>query len=412
MQRIILFFIIIYLSFHFNITSLGQSYPTPGEISIVASTPIPDGIIPTPESYKDLVDCGFNMGMTNGSLDYFQNQFKLIGNLNFRYIIQNNDLLTSRRGRFIEALKNNPHFGGWKFVDEPKYEELSQLSKIYKELYKADSTSLIYINLTGLVLKSVTGPCKTFAEYLKVIEKDFSPQIWSYDLYPIYYRNNKLQIDYDFFYTDLEVVSAIARKTGRPFWAYCESMAYDSKSYSRPAATEAYLKFEAFSALAYGAQGIVYWTYGQRYSNASEKYLSALVNLDGKKSPAWYAAQKVNREIKKFNHVFYKGEVKEVKHTGSKLYNSTQRLSGGIGPFRSVKSGNSGVVVSRILNNDKEYVIIVSRDIQKNQKITLNLKTGKSVKQLDYSDNDKTFNSVNDISVNLEKGGYLIFQTI
>ena len=116
-------------------------------------------------------------------------------------------------------------------------------------------------------------------------------------------------------------------------------------------AKESYLRYEAFTALAYGAQGIVYWTYGQRIPTPQEDYQSALVNLNGKKTATWYAAKKVNAEIRKFNNIFYGCEMKMVRHTGDKIYAGTQALSGEIGPFKSLASGGAGVVVSYIENN-------------------------------------------------------------
>ena len=124
------------------------------------------------------------------------------------------------------------------------------------------------------------------------------------------------------FYEDLEASSRIASLTHRPFWAYCMSMShqlsYDETSGEGvlyPEATLGSLRFEAFSALAYGAQGIIYWTYCQIYNDAI--HYSALINQQGEKSESWYYAKQVNGEIKALTDVFLGCTLMRVRHTGN-----------------------------------------------------------------------------------------------
>lgn len=383
--------------------------PTPGRITIAASTPIPQGVAPTRQAYEDLIDCGFRVGLEMGDMSFFDRAFRIIGDLDFKYMIANDDLHNGNRMKWIRHFKNNPHFAGWKFKDEPSYASLDALEKEYYALYKDDPDNMIYLNLIGIKTPYFLGKIKTYPAYLDMIQKRFRPSVWSYDFYPIWY-NNKGQfiVDYNYFYSDLENYMAISKKTNRPFWAYCESMEYNSEIYNRPAATEAYLRFEAFSALAYGAQGIVYWTYGQRKSNAQETYISALVNLDGKKTPAWHAAKKVNSEIIKFNDVFYQCKVLNVRHTGVKLYDYTKKLSGSFGPIKMIRSGDSGVMVSRIENKGEKYIVIVSRDVVNAQRVTIEL--GNNNKLTDITVNPVEYDWRSPIEISLEAGGYRIFK--
>ena len=383
--------------------------PYKGELSIVASTPIPPGITPTKEAFNDLIECGFNVGMENGGIEYFRHIFSLINDLNFKYLIANADLFNDKRINFVNAFSKNKNFAGWNFTDEPVYDNLKNLKKEYYELYELDPNTLIFINLVGDHIKKFVGDTKNFNDYLDLIQETFRPAVWSYDLYPIYIKNGKINVSYDIFYSDFEMFSEISKKTKRPFWAYCQSMAFKNSIIERPAAKEEYLRFEAFSALAYGAQGIVYWTYGQRKSNSMETYTSALVNLDGKKTKAWYAAKKVNAEIKKFNGVFYECDVIKVRHTGQKLYKDTKRLTGDFGPFYKVQTGDAGVLLSHIMSKTGEYVVIVNHDVKKSQRISLYLKNDFEVTELTshIGKGKKTFGK---IEFNLPKGDWAIFQ--
>lgn len=386
--------------------------PTPGEITIMASTPIPDGVTPTRQAYIDLVNAGFNLGITNGSVDYFKNQFELIGGLDFKYLVKNDLLLTDRREEVIDALKDYKQLGGWVFLDEPHYDRIPELSTLYRRLYAADPSHMIFMNLVGSVIKIFTGPLTEYSQYLDYIQAKFQPMLWSYDLYPFSEQKGKVEVKYNLFYYDLEQFKRISQTTGRPFWTYLQSMELKIGNYYMPAAKEEYLRFVAFSSLAYGAQGILYWTYGQRYSGGNEEYLSALVNLNGEKTNAWYAAKKVNWEIKRFNHVFYKCKVLDLQHTGDRLYKGTRKLSGEFGSIKMVRSGASGVVISRIENKEgKRYIVIVNRNVLKNQKVTVELKPNSQIKDITLK-KEVIHNWRNDITFTLDKGGYKIFEEI
>lgn len=384
--------------------------PTPGEISIMACSPFQNFEIPTKQEFQEIVNCGFNLVTSSGSVEYFKNIFASIENLPLKYFISNQNFIKQdTRNQYINAFKDNPHLGGWLLKDEPFIDTWDSLSEAYKEFYNEDSNHIVLVNLVGILVRRFTGDSKTMLEYLQTFNSMFRPSLWSYDFYPIIKKNGKLIIEYDQFYTDLETFYYMSKQTKRPFWAFCETMEYTTNTYSRPSATEAYLSFEAFSALAYGAQGIIYWTYGMRNSTDSEKYISALVDVKGKKTPAWFAAQKVNSNIKKFNHVFYQCNVIDVRHTGDKIFQGTRKLSGTFGPFKMIRSGKAGVLVSLIENNGKEYVVVVSHDVLSKQKVTFELLPNKTITDLT---NNKSYNWRQDFSLILDKGGYFIFEII
>ena len=411
-------FLVVFLSFITSIFS--QKYtsganlpyinPTPGEITIMASSPIPTGLEPTRQMFQDVEDCGFNLTTLNGSVAYIKNIFSLVADLKLKYLISNPQFINQNtRHSYISSLKGNKHLGGWLLKDEPSYDTWDNLSKQYKAFCKEDPNHIVYVNLVGIIHKTFTGPAKTIPEYIESFQKLFTPSLFSYDYYPIITKNGKTTIQYDQFYSDLEDFSSISKKCQRPFWSFCECMAYTTKTYSRPAATEAYLKFQAFNALAYGAQGIVYWAYSLRKPMGGENYTSALVDLKGKKSKAWYAAQKVNNEIKRFNQVFYQCDVKEVKHTGDKLYKGTKKLTGSIGSFKIVRSGSAGVVISYIENKGEKYTVFINRDVYNSQNVRLQLKTDSKVQNLN---NNNQYSPDSEIVLTLDKADWAIFKEI
>ena len=396
-------------------TRLNQYNPTPGYISIVASTPIPPSQKYERKSYEDVIDCGFNLIFQETSVNGSKQIMSIIDGLDLKVMWSNPGIRGANSVETAKEFPNGSQVAGWQFDDEPRFSELDKLQICYDELRHIMPDKLLYINLIGVNYKQFCGDSPDYVSYLDTIERRFSPQIWSYDIYPFYVKAGKVMASLDLFYSDLEIFSGISRRTKSPFWAYCQSMSFKNKDVERPAATIPYLRFEAFSALAYGAQGIVYWTYGQRKDTYSEQYLSALVNLDGSKTPAWYAARQVNNEIKALNSVFYQSQLVDCKHTGDKVYNGTKKLTGAFGPLKNIRTGEKGVMASHLRTGDKDYLIVVSHDPFNKQTVRLNFKDNVNVEELSVVSTDGNYKLMNNkrsglVKKELSAGGYLVFQ--
>lgn len=379
------------------------------KIPIVAISPFLEDKTPTTDDLNNLIDCGFNVGLLYADKDKCDLLDSLIGEKDFKLIITNLSLLDQNYKKFISELSENQKILGWRLVDEPRYDKLSFYKEAYQRLKKEDPKRLIYINLVGALMKQFCGPSPTYQAYLDTIQEYFNPEIWSYDLYPFSIKNDSINVSYDIFYYDLESFKNKSQQTGKPFWAYCQSMAFRNKVVERPAATETFLRFEAFNALAYGAQGIVYWTYAQRESAPDETYFSALLNLNGEKSPAWHAAQKVNSEIKKYNDIFVNSKVIGIKHTGKIHFTETTQLKGSFGPFKKVKTGEEGVLLSHFSSMEGEFIIIINHDVKNSQ--TIRLFPYKNKELIPLSDNKmNNLNKKSSIEISLDAGGYIIFK--
>ena len=106
-------------------------------------------------------------------------------------------------------------------------------------------------------------------------------------------------IDRSYFYN----LAIIRQKAGtRPFWAYPLSVGLtvqppDGDLIVTVDADADHLRFMAFSPIAYGAKGLIYFTYSQPKSGQSEVYRSALVDADWKPTARYYHVQKINHYI-------------------------------------------------------------------------------------------------------------------
>lgn len=389
--------------------------PTPGRISIIGSTPIPDGLNLTQDAFAAFAECGFNAGLFNvQSLIDFNEIYNVASKCGVEVIPSSFKLRNDSCENFVSHFKNNYSFRCWNYIDEPHFDKLKEVKKNYDIIKRIDPTKLVMINLIGSPMRQFVGPCTNMTSYLDTIQRIFSPQVWCYDYYPMYVEDGLVKAYKERFYSNLEVFSSVSRKTGVPFWTYLQSMAIKNYAIERPVSTGAYLRYVAFSALGYGAQGILYWTYGQRFNNQYESYSSALVNLDGKKTSAWYDAKQVNHEIIALNKVFFNSRLIDCRHTGDDLYENTKKFVGEFGPLRHLIGGNEGVQVSHLKTNGNDYILIVSHDPFNSQTLRLNFKSDVYVEEISVDSlNDYSLkrNPVNGLQKRvLAPGGYLVFK--
>ena len=242
---------------------------------------------------------------------------------------------------------------GWDIRDEPNYSRLfsadSQDFRMYShfvEKEKSGSRRPVYFNLAPRVdsdyIGDLTGCYKGF---LQLIEMKYLPSLWSYDFYPFSVKNcgdekwktkwlevpsgdagdasgtypcsGNVDVLYEGFFYYLSAFARRSVRTGRPFWAYCMCVAHKIGEHLLtpdsgqcvirrylPAPTAGMLRFEAFGALAFGAQGIVYWSYGDWDDGEGMIFKDAPLRNDLSLSPVWYNCRTVNREIAAFNDVF------------------------------------------------------------------------------------------------------------
>lgn len=347
--------------------------PTPGEIPIVASSPWVWGKVPAANDLEGIKECGFNCVLSFATVSYFKKVEPLLERTGLKAIMGFPEFDSDSGIRIIDSLKRNPVIGGWRVTDEPNEKDFSMIYKRYAQIEKADPDHMAYINLVGPGNKSFYGDCPDYYSFIMEFQEVFHPAVLSYDLYPVSIKDRKVKVDYARFYEAFETYSKISAMIGRPFWAYSQTMAFSNSFVERPAANLAYLSFEAFSALGYGAKGLVYWTYCLRESNENEKFYSALVDLNFKKSDAWYAARQVNMEIKTLKEVFLNTTYEETWHTGLTIPDGCRRYKPYTECLAKVKGGKEGFQISKLSAGSMNYLVIVNKDVEKSQKISLTI---------------------------------------
>ena len=137
-----------------------------------------------------------------------------------------------------------------------------------------------------------------------------------------------------------------------------------NESWALATPTESRMRFEAFSSLAYGAQGLLYFTFRKNGLNddKTESFSHAPIDADGNKTATYYAVKKVNDEIARYNNIFYGAQMLEVRHAGTTVWTGVTMLDGKFGPLVRIRGNNPEVLVSLLKNGNQHYLVIVSHE--------------------------------------------------
>ncbi|MGM9867746.1 MAG: hypothetical protein ACI303_07880 [Lepagella sp.] len=398
---------------------------------------------------KDVADCGFNVIMYPGSdldkkwIEYTkqaledcqEHGIKLISNspiLNYTdsFLNFNPNYKSRWPTSFVQQFKNHPALGGWMVKDEPKYKEwhnaqnstasaaggisqtagkeLGQLTSLtmertivdnYQAIKNTDPRHIAYMNLAvGETSQWIGEELTKYEDFLDEFIAKFDPPLLTFDFYPIKSNgDNGHRVDQDLFYKYLNIFANKSQQYGIPFWSYClclehtvsETVEGTVKETVYPVPTEGMLRFEAFSALAFGAQGIVFWGFKQDYKafclNEKGEQIKDEHGFDTKRlvitdrrapldvygnidQDIWNAVKKITNEISRVHDCFY-----NCKMTSYELFNSknTELLMNGKGGYDKIRVLGPFLMTHietpdpEIKNSDggtfiHEYIVIVS----------------------------------------------------
>lgn len=375
--------------------------PTPGQIPLIAWTVVApeftDSVFLSDEYFDRIRKCGINAISNIVGFDArgerILDQAQRHG---LKVFVQQSPKNADAGRRMAEYFRDKLVVAGYLLKDEPTVKDFADLVRVRNAIYDVDTTRLVYTNLLPIVPGKVTGT-DTYLEYMQAAQKALRLPLLSYDLYPVVRKNGKTSTKPEF-YENLEYARKVSSENRIPFWAFGLIMGH----YSYPVPTLAHLRFQTFSALAYGAQGIQYWRYILS-SNADYKATEAPVTMEGQSTGVWDALQTVNREIQGYAPVFLGSTVRNIGHLGS-IPQGAGKLEHLPAPFTKIKPGKKGILVSSIVNEDRHYVVFCNHDINKKQKVKIGW-TGRLRQMMP----DGSSRTIKNSSLTLDPGSYAIF---
>lgn len=241
-----------------------------------------------------------------------------------KVIVNSDNLFENSKSclEMVTALQNYDNLAAWNIKDEPSPNDWGEVldkdghvinpsggQDVKSQKYNRDTiwhrltagynlvrslnpSRTVYFNLAAKASPDVTGKYyylynsnyEQYAEYLRHLNRLYHPKAWSFDYYPVACKLKSeddnaeglmptdSQLDtvvwYNGLFTYLQCFQDITQATGSKFLAFANCMHYNlykndgTFNVKFPVPTIGKLRLEVFSAMCFGASGIVYYRYG------------------------------------------------------------------------------------------------------------------------------------------------------
>jgi hypothetical protein len=324
------------------------------QIPIVAWSGIPAEET-TVEKFTELKEMGININLCNyPNAETMEKALDIAKQVGIKMVTSCPELKTDCE-RTVKRFMGHPALEGYFLRDEPIQKDFAELGEWAKKIRDIDNRHFCFVNLIAAIHPTKTEALgtKSYADYIRNLAQTVPVQQISYDFYPV--LNEGI---HERWYEGLEIVSAESRKLGLPFWAFALASSYNEL---HPEPTVPALRLQMFSNLAYGAQGLEYWSY-----RMSQGLRSAPVGLDGKRTVVYDRIKQVNSEIQNQAGVFTGAKVVSVNHTGTVIPRGTARLTTLPEAIKVFETEGDGALVSTLENGKNTFFVIVNRSLEKN----------------------------------------------
>ena len=317
------------------------------EIPILAWYSIPAAYA-SAETYQELKDCGFTLSFSHlASQADILNALDLAEQAGIKLIVPYDD---NNAQSFLAAVKDKPALYGYSLCDEPKTKQLDSLATLVEHIRATDNGHAIYFNLfPNYVDEETLG--STYEEYVKQSIKKVKSNQVSFDFYPI--RETGIVPSW---WQNLELVKKESQTAGMPFWAFALSTSHNPY----PVPTMAHLRLQMYMNLAYGAQGLQYFTYWCPTPGTWD-FHDAPIAEDGSRTEVYDLVKAMNQELQARAGVFMGATVTGVYQTGNHQPDGTYALTGYNPPLSRLSINDGEATVSFFENGKWAYMMMVNR---------------------------------------------------
>ena len=240
-----------------------------------------------------------------------------------------NDLRALVSGDAVpDTLPDGPACWGYLLTDEPAASQFAGLRGRVDALRRARPGKLAYINLFPDYATPGQLGTTNYDAYLSRFAAETRPDVLSMDHYPVFRPEGDGREGYR---RNLEAMRREAVAAGIPFWNFFNAMPYGP--HTDP--TEAQLRWQVFTSLAYGAKGVMYFCYWTPRGDEFPKG-GAILTADGRRTRHYDEATRINGVLKNLGPVLMR-----LTSTGVRRIQAgrTQKVEGP-GPVRVLEDGD------------------------------------------------------------------------
>lgn len=307
--------------------------------------PILGWVIPSPEGYQDYADAGFTVLWACPESGLEAAEEAGLNALATGFVRDTKE----ESQQFVRETMDRPGVIGYSLTDEPGADEFEKYARYRRWGEEVWPEALYQINLFPNYASPEQMDVPTYREYVAQFMRVFDPKVLSYDHYPLV-GDDDLRPQY---YENLEIIRQAALADDVPFWAF--ALVTPHWSYRDP--TEAEIRFQVFSDIVYGAQGIWYFCYEQP---SHEQFLGGVVNRREEPTHHYPQVTRINAILRAWGPTLLRLRSTGVYHTGE-LPRGTRGLPAD-GLVRGVSPDEQMTVGEFEHEEGARYLILMNRD--------------------------------------------------
>lgn len=209
----------------------------------------------------------------------------------------------------VEALtkevKDHPAVYGYLLRDEPSAAMFPGLGAVAAAVKEFHPGAWPYINLFPNYAEPDQFGTPDYESHIKAFVETCKPTALSYDHYALF-EGGGLREGY---FANLESMRKAGLEHGLPFW----NIVLTSAHFNYRETTDADVRFQVYTSLAYGARGIAYFTY---FTPKWGNYRLGPIDQFGNETPTWGKLRTVNLQVAKLAPTLLKLRSDRVYHFG------------------------------------------------------------------------------------------------
>lgn len=241
------------------------------------------------ERYAEIADANFTLiigGFGATTRAHVERQLALCEQHDLRAVVITNNAVPEEYG----SLPDSPACWGYLLQDEPSAGEFAPLREKADAIRETQPGKFAFVNLLPQYVTPERLEAKDYDDYVRRYCEEVQPAVLCMDHYPLFTPGADGR---DAYCENLAYMHKYSLQFGIPFWNFFNIMPYGP--HTDP--SEAQVRWQVYTSLAYGAKGVLYFCY---YTPVSHEFPKggAIIARDGTKTRHWYQARRINEQLK------------------------------------------------------------------------------------------------------------------
>jgi hypothetical protein len=300
----------------------------------------------------------------------------------------------------IKDYADHPALLAYHITDEPGTGAFSGLGEVNAYLKEHDPAHPGYVNLfpSWAAQLGIFG-ADTYEQHVRKFIEEVKPAWLSYDHYAMLKDGDRPG-----FFENLEIMRRLSLEAGIPFWNIV--LATQHSAYRT--LTEPELRFEAMQTIAFGARGLVWFTYWSPAGiDTTHTWTHAMINPDGSRDPHYDMVKAINADVLAIGR-----EIKHAKSIAVSQHGGTNDAIVKVGT--SPLQIDSGQVTAGVFRDEsgKHFAILASLDYKAATTAAFRLEKAAGVERFDAAQREwSSMNLADDKTLQLDLpagGGVLV----